>query len=107
MLLFDDRNNDDSYTNGVDSFLGTGSFSGPIAAGNEASVQIPVSGIVEFDGNLVHALIDPSNLVLELDEANNGSFGATSRHSVVKESRPPKRPRCCRASCSTGRDVPI
>ena len=75
------RDNDDAYTNGVDSFLGTGAYTGPIAAGAQAAVEIPVSGIVEFDGNLVHALIDPSNVVPELSEANNGSnSGINSRY---------------------------
>jgi hypothetical protein len=81
VLLFEDRNGNRTFEAGTDLALGIAGFTGSIGGNGTGSLSVPVSGVVSFRDNLVHALADSSNTVPELDEANNvGDSGQRSRY---------------------------
>jgi hypothetical protein len=78
-LLFEDRNNNGTYQSGVDNFLGAGEFVGNIAGGVVVTLDVRVSGIVQFRDNAIYALVDSASQIPELDETNNiGNSGGQS-----------------------------
>ncbi|MGH9902740.1 MAG: putative Ig domain-containing protein, partial [Pyrinomonadaceae bacterium] len=81
VLLFEDRNDNGTYENGADSVLGAGTFAGTMASGGASQLAVPVSGVVQFRDNRIHAFADSAGQIPELVETNNvGSSGAASRY---------------------------
>lgn len=81
VLLFEDRNNNGTYQSGVDSVLGTESFTGSIDSNAVAQLDVRVSGVVQFRDSPVHAFVDSANQVSETDEGNNiGNSGRESKY---------------------------
>jgi len=70
LLLFEDLNDNGVYDAGTDTQLGLVAVAG-LTAGTSQVESVPVSGEVTFRDNLIHATVDPDDLVGEGNEANN------------------------------------
>ena len=81
VLLFEDRNGNGAFESGVDNVLGTKTFSGALAGGGTATLDVSLSGVVQFRDNLVYAFADSAGQIAEIDEDNNvGHSGQGSRY---------------------------
>lgn len=81
VLVFEDSNDNSTFENGVDNLLGTSTFFGSIDSGAEGALDVPISGVVLFSDNLVHAFVDSADQIPELNETNNLSHsGEGSLH---------------------------
>ena len=89
-LLFEDRNNNQTYQAVVDMQLGTSTFSGTIDSNAVAQLDVPVSGIVQFRDNLVYAFVDSAHQISELEETNNtaNSGGGSKYQPPVNDFQP-------------------
>jgi subtilase family serine protease len=78
VTVFEDKDNDEIYTPGVDTTLGMSAFvTGPTASipaiwpEGAGMVSVPLSGSVKFLHSPLYALIDSGDAILEQDETNN------------------------------------
>ena len=83
ILLFHD-NGSGTYDSGADIVLGQATVTGGLAPGQTRAVSIPVSGVMDFRDDLIHAFVDSGNTVVEGDETNNvGQSGQASQFHPV------------------------
>lgn len=81
LLLFEDHNGNATYEGGVDLVLGTKLFSAGLASGGATTLDVSLSGVVQFWDNLVYAFVDSDRQISELNEENNiGHSGESSRY---------------------------
>jgi RHS repeat-associated protein len=78
ILVFEDRNRDQRYSSGTDFLLGRITSLDPIGPGDSAVFDVPVSGMLSFNGNRLSAFVDASDRIFETDEGNN------TIHSMAK-----------------------
>ena len=78
VTVFEDKDNDGKYTQGVDTTLGMSTFvTGPTASvpaiwpEGAGMVSVPLSGTVKFLHSPLYALIDSSDAIVEQSETNN------------------------------------
>ncbi|GEM_PF-1525877 len=71
VLAFEDRNGNLAFDRGIDTELGTQRFVGNIASGASVTVDVTVSGIVQFLDKPIAVFVDSGNVIAELDETNN------------------------------------
>jgi hypothetical protein len=80
-LVFEDRNGDGTYEPGVDNELGDATFAGTLAAGASTTLDVSVSGILQFRDDPLHVVVDSTNTIVETDKTNNTlDTGQASRH---------------------------
>jgi RHS repeat-associated protein len=84
--FFEDRNGNGLFDPGIDNVLGTATLPG-LDAGSSALVTASVSGTVLFPGNLVYALVDSGQAIVESNKVNN--YGNSAPPCVFT---PPKAP---------------
>src|SRR5688572_14837068 len=77
VVLFEDANGNNAPDGGEPVF-GEQAVAGDLAPGAEATVSIPVSGTAAFADNLIHAYVDPHDLVAEVSEGNNSAGSGAS-----------------------------
>ncbi|MHB8843400.1 MAG: CARDB domain-containing protein [Nitrospirota bacterium] len=90
VMVFEDKDDDGKYTQGLDNLLGTGTFvTGPTASvpaiwpEGAGMVTVPLSGAVKFLHAPLYALIDSSDAIVEQSKTNN-----LIRSGVDCENRP-------------------
>lgn len=71
VCVYEDSNRDGQYTAGVDKSLGQTQTSQHIWPNGAFLVQVPLSGTVTFAGNLVSAMVDMTDSLVETNEDNN------------------------------------
>jgi RHS repeat-associated protein len=84
--VFEDADFDGALDPGTDPVFGQASFA-QLAAGASLTVDVPVSGLVAFPGNLIWARVDADQQITEVSETNN--LGSTTSPCVA----PPPQPR--------------
>ncbi|MBK7930881.1 MAG: VCBS repeat-containing protein [Bryobacterales bacterium] len=72
--VYEDRNSNAVYNAGVDALLGSTTIAS-LGAGATAAPSIPLSGTLQFAGNILYVHADAANAVTESNESNN------TRHS--------------------------
>ncbi len=70
VVLFEDSNGDETYTQGLDALLGQSQVEA-LAPGSSVSEAVRVSGSVTFRHNLIYAFADSNAMIVEADEGNN------------------------------------
>ena len=79
ILLFQDVNEDNQWTEGTDSLLGQGQVNN-LNALETVHVSISVTGALDFRDDLIYALVDSQNQIAEGNETNNlGHSGQASK----------------------------
>ncbi|MCA9405380.1 MAG: hypothetical protein KC684_02500 [Candidatus Omnitrophica bacterium] len=73
LILFDDLNKNSSYDS-EDTLIAETQINGPIAAGAQVSVTVPIPEEVPLIENILLGYIDSSGIVSENNEINNVSF---------------------------------
>ena len=71
VMLFEDSDLDGAFTSIADSVLGEQTQSHSLGAGQSMTVSIPVWGTVAFRDNLIWALVDSNDAIVERNERNN------------------------------------
>lgn len=71
VTVFEDRDYDGSFSNGVDQALGWGNLPAGLREGYIAQLTVPVRGTVLFSGSRVFAFVDSADVVNEFIEGNN------------------------------------
>jgi RHS repeat-associated protein len=85
-LVFEDRNGNGAFDPGVDNVLGKATFAGTLPAGAATTLDLAVSGIVQFRDEPLHVMVDSGNLIPETDETNNTlATGLDSRHQPTED----------------------
>jgi len=72
--VYEDRNSNAVYNAGVDALLGSTTIAS-LGAGATANPAIPLTGTLQFAGNILYVHADAANAVTESNESNN------TRHS--------------------------
>src|SRR5262249_22271394 len=86
VVAFEDRNDNATFDPGVDTVIGQVAFAGRLAAGTTATLQLAISGIVQFRDEPIFVAVDSTNAIPELDEFNNSlATGLDSRASVSQD----------------------
>ena len=83
LLIYEDTNMSGAFDSGDTSW--THSIAAPFAYGESKVVQVPLAGQLAFRNNRLHAVVDPNNVFVEIDETNNaaGSELACQAPSVI------------------------
>ena len=71
LLFFEDRNENQTFDQGVDENLGFLTVSDGLGPGETLSVTTALSGTVLFSGNVIWGFVDSQNVVVEANENNN------------------------------------
>src|SRR5574341_421401 len=71
VLVFEDRDMDGRYTQGVDKLLGSGTNAMTLWPEGANMISVPLSGTVKFLHSPLFAYIDSGDAILEQDETNN------------------------------------
>ncbi len=85
VTFFDDTNLDRTWSPGVDSVLGIGTVSQPLAAQGSTTVSAAVAGTVLFRDNVVYAYVDSGQRIDEVGREDNniGQSASTSADQYV------------------------
>ncbi len=70
VVVFEDVNLNDTLDAGTDVVLGSTSVPG-LGGGASTTSMIPVSGMIAFRDNRIHAVVDAGGVIPESDESNN------------------------------------
>ncbi|MHB0960422.1 MAG: putative Ig domain-containing protein [Pirellulaceae bacterium] len=71
VLFYEDRDRDRAYSAQVDQRLGSVLISDPLAPAESRVITAPISGSVQFLGNVVWGMVDSHNNIPEGNEGNN------------------------------------
>jgi RHS repeat-associated protein len=71
VTFFEDLNRNSAFDAALDNVLGSTMLATPMPAGHTASAAAPLSGRVQFAGDVIWAMVDSGNAVSEADETNN------------------------------------
>ena len=83
--VFEDANFNGALDPGIDPVFGQASVA-QLAAGATMAVDVPVSGIVAFPGNILWASVDADQQITEVNETNN--VGSTKPPCVAQPAPP-------------------
>lgn len=86
IVAFEDRNGNAAFDPGVDNVLAQTTFAGTLAAGATATLDLALSGIVQFRDKPIFVHVDSTNTVPETDEVNNTlGTGLDSRAPLAED----------------------
>lgn len=74
LAVFEDRDGNGLFTVAADNLLGQVNVTDPLAAGDDLSVPVVVSGSVLFADNRILAFVDSLNAIAEHNESNNVGY---------------------------------
>ena len=71
VVVFEDTNLNASWDQGIDNQLAQIQIAYSIPGGESRGLTVPLSGQVQFSGNVVWVVVDSANAIAETDESNN------------------------------------
>lgn len=77
VIIFEDRNDNGLYDQLIDNSLGTATFSGDLPSGGSSTLEIPISGTILFEDNLLYAVIDVDG-VADIQSSNDVAHSGES-----------------------------